>query len=129
MSRLTRMDLVTYGLALCYLVHDGEELLTYRASSARVFGSLPARVPLPAELRERGWSQNHVNLGIALMGVHWVGAALAGRRSGGHSAWFQNALAVWGLHGVGHLGMCLLRGGYVSGAFTAPLVIGYGAWA
>ena len=36
MSRLTRMDLVTYGLALCYLVHDGEELLTYRLGAGDI---------------------------------------------------------------------------------------------
>ena len=50
-------------------------------------------------------------------------------RSGGRSAWFQNALAAWTLHGFGHLGLCLLRRGYVCGAVTAPLVIGHGVWA
>ena len=63
------------------------------------------------------------------MGLNWAGAALAGLRSGGRSAWFQNALAAWTLHGFGHLGLCLLRRGYVSGAATAPLVIGHGVWA
>ena len=84
---------------------------------------------LPAGLREHGWSQRHVNIGVGLMGLNWVGAALAGLRSGGRSAWFQNALATWTLHGFGHLGLCLLRRGYVSGAVTAPLVIGHGVWA
>ena len=126
---MNKIDLAAGGLALCYLVHDGEELLTYRESSRWALGRLPEWVALPAELREHGWSQRYVNIGIGLMGLNWVGAALAGLRSGGRSAWFQNALATWTLHGFGHLGLCLLRRGYVSGAATAPLVIGHGVWA
>lgn len=126
---MNKIDLVAGGLALCYLVHDGEELLTYRESSRWALGRLPEGVALPAGLREHGWSQRHVNIGIGLMGLNWAGAALAGLRSGGRSAWFQNALATWTLHGFGHLGLCLLRRGYVSGAVTAPLVIGHGVWA
>lgn len=126
---MNKIDLAAGGLALCYLVHDGEELLTYRESSRWALGRLPEGVALPAGLREHGWSQRHVNIGVGLMGLNWVGAALAGLRSGGRSAWFQNALATWTLHGFGHLGLCLLRRGYVSGAATAPLVIGHGVWA
>ena len=126
---MNKIDLAAGGLALCYLVHDGEELLTYRESSRWALSRLPERVTLPAGLREHGWSQRHVNIGVGLMGLNWVGAALAGLRSGGRSAWFQNALAAWTLHGFGHLGLCLLRRGYVSGAATAPLVIGHGVWA
>ena len=126
---MNKIDLAAGGLALCYLVHDGEELLTYRESSRWALGRLPEGVALPAGLREHGWSQRHINIGIGLMGLNWVGAALAGLRSGGRSAWFQNALATWTLHGFGHLGLCLLRRGYVSGAATAPLVIGHGVWA
>ena len=126
---MNKIDLAAGGLALCYLVHDGEELLTYRESSRWALGRLPEWVTLPAGLREHGWSQRHVNIGVGLMGLNWVGAALAGLRSGGRSAWFQNALAAWTLHGFGHLGLCLLRRGYVCGAVTAPLVIGHGVWA
>lgn len=126
---MNKIDLAAGGLALCYLVHDGEELLTYRESSRWALGRLPEGVALPAGLREHGWSQRHINIGVGLIGLNWVGAALAGLRSGGRSAWFQNALATWTLHGFGHLGLCLLRRGYVSGAVTAPLVIGHGVWA
>ena len=126
---MNKIDLAAGGLALCYLVHDGEELLTYRESSRWALGRLPEGVALPAGLREHGWSQRHINIGVGLMGLNWVGAALAGLRSGGRSAWFQNALAAWTLHGFGHLGLCLLRRGYVSGAVTALLVIGHGVWA
>ena len=126
---MNKIDLAAGGLALCYLVHDGEELLTYRESSRWALGRLPEGVALPAGLREHGWSQRHINIGVGLMGLNWAEAALAGLRSGGRSAWFQNALATWTLHGFGHLGLCLLRRGYVSGAVTAPLVIGHGVWA
>ena len=126
---MNKIDLAAGGLALCYLIHDGEELLTYRESSRWALGRLPEGVALPAGLREHGWSQRHINIGVGLMGLNWAGAALAGLRSGGRSAWFQNALATWTLHGFGHLGMCLLRRGYVSGAATALLVIGHGVWA
>ena len=126
---MNKIDLAAGGLALCYLVHDGEELLTYRESSRWALGRLPEGVALPAGLREHGWSQRHINIGVGLMGLNWAGAALAGLRSGGRSAWFQNALAAWTLHGFGHLGLCLLRRGYVCGAVTAPLVIGHGVWA
>ena len=126
---MNKIDLAAGGLALCYLVHDGEELLTYRESFRRALGRLPEGVALPAGLREHGWSQRHINIAVGLMGLNWVGAALAGLRSGGRSAWFQNALAAWTLHGFGHLGLCLLRRGYVCGAVTAPLVIGHGVWA
>ena len=126
---MNKIDLAAGGLALCYLVHDGEELLTYRESSRWALSRLPEGVALSVGLREHGWSQRHVNIGVGLMGLNWVGAALAGLRSGGRSAWFQNALATWTLHGFGHLGLCLLRRGYVSGAVTAPLVIGHGVWA
>jgi len=34
-------------------------------------------VALPAGLREHGWSQRHINIGVGLMGLNWVGAALA----------------------------------------------------
>lgn len=121
--------MAAWGLLLSFLANDGEELLTYRESSRWAMSRAPEWVPLPDELRRNGWSQEHTNIGIALIGLHWAGAALAGVRSDGRSAWFQNAAAAWGLHGFGHLGLCLLRGGYVSGALTAPAVIGYGAWA
>lgn len=126
---MNKIDLAAGGLALCYLIHDGEELLTYRESSRWALGQAAEGVALPAGLREHGWSQRHINIGVGLMGLNWAGAALAGLRSGGRSAWFQNALATWTLHGFGHLGLCLLRRGYVSGAATAPLVIGHGVWA
>ena len=44
---MNKIDLAAGGLALCYLVHDGEELLTYRESSRWALGRLPERVALP----------------------------------------------------------------------------------
>ena len=54
---MNKIDLAAGGLALCYLVHDGEELLTYRESSRWAFGRLSEGVALPAGLCEHGWSQ------------------------------------------------------------------------
>ncbi|PHP52058.1 HXXEE domain-containing protein [Actinomyces ruminis] len=129
MRRPSPLDAATLGLAICYLLNDSEELATYRASSARLLRRAPRWVPLTERVRRDGWSQAHVNLAIALIGIHWVGASLAGYRSGGRSAWFQNAAAAWGLHGFVHLAACAAGRGYVSGALTAPAVIAYGAWA
>ena len=115
--------------ALWLMAYDIPDAAERRRIMEKLGNHLPKNEALPAELREHGWSQRHVNIGVGLMGLNWVGAALAGLRSGGRSAWFQNALATWTLHGFGHLGLCLLRRGYVSGAATAPLVIGHGVWA
>lgn len=128
MRRPSPVNAATLGLAVCYLLNDGEELATYRASSAWLLRRMPRWVPLAEQVRRDGWSQAHVNLAIALIGIHWVGASLAGYHSGGRSAWFQNAAAAWGLHGFAHLAACAARGGYVSGALSAPAVIAYGAW-
>lgn len=126
--RLSRLDLACLALAASYLLNDGEELVTYRASSRRLAQSLPQWVPVPPRVRREGVSQEHVALGIGLIGIHWVGASVAGWRSGGRSAWFQNAAAAFGLHGLAHLGMCAARRGYVSGGASAPAVIALGAW-
>lgn len=127
-ARPRRAELTCLALAASYLANDAEELLTYRASSRELCRALPDWAPIPDGLRQDGVSQAHVTTGIALIGAHWVGASIAGYRSGGRSAWFQNAAAAFGLHGFGHLGLCLARRGYVSGALTAPLVIASGAW-
>ncbi|MDO5287197.1 MAG: HXXEE domain-containing protein [Actinomycetia bacterium] len=122
--RLSRLDRACLALALSYLLNDAEELVTYRSSSKRLAQMLPDWVPAPRD----GVSQQHVTIGIGLIGIHWIGASLAGWRSGGRSVWFQNAAAAFGLHGFAHLGLCALRRGYVSGAVTAPAVIALGAW-
>lgn len=128
---LSPVEAAAYGLALCYLVNDTEELLTYVESSRWAAGLLPGRRTAPQEARAgaRGVSQTHVAIGVPLIGIYWVGAALDGRRTGGRSAFFQDALWAWGVHGFAHLGLSVLRRGYTSGVATAPLVIGYWVWA
>ena len=125
---LTSVEAATYGLALCYVVNDTEELLTYVESSRWATRRLAEWLPLPTWAC-LGVSQNHVNMAVPLIGLYWVGAALDGRRTGGRSVFFQDALLVWGAHGFVHLGLSALRRGYTSGVATAPLVIGYWAWA
>ncbi|WP_111836914.1 HXXEE domain-containing protein [Actinomyces bovis] len=126
---LSRLDLATLGLGLCYFANDIEELLTMRSSTAKVVQRLPEWLPLPLSLREQGVNQAHINLAVGLIGMHWVGASLAGFRSGGRSVWFQNAAAAWSLHGFAHIGSSLMMRGYTSGVATAPLVLGYGVFA
>ena len=125
---LTRPELVAYGLAACYLLNDTEELITYTESSRWLSQRLPDWLPVPQWMRD-GVSQNHVNLGVALIGAYWVGAAVDGRRTGGRSVFFQDALWAWGAHGFVHVGVSALRRGYTSGVATAPVVIGYWWWA
>lgn len=125
---LTAEEAVGYGLALCYVVHDTEELLTYVEASRWAVRHAPRWLPLPATAR-RGVSQGHINVAVPVIGLYWVGAALEGRRTGGRSAFFQDALWAWGVHGVGHVVVSALRRGYTSGVATAPLVIAYWVWA
>ena len=53
-----------------------------------------------------------------------------GYRTHGRSAFYQNALLGFGLHGLGHLGTSLLTGNYASGVATSPtIVLPFWLWA
>ena len=57
-------------------------------------------------------------------------AAVRGYRTHGHSAFYQNALLGFGLHGFGHIGISVLTHGYTSGVATSPtIVIPFWLWA
>ena len=57
-------------------------------------------------------------------------AAVHGYRTHGRSAFYQNALLGFGLHGLGHLGTSLLTGNYASGVATSPtIVLPFWLWA
>lgn len=51
MRRPSPAAAVTLGLAVCYLLNDGEELATYRASSAWLLRRAPRWVPLAEQVR------------------------------------------------------------------------------
>lgn len=125
---LTAVEAVGCGLALCYVVHDTEELVTYAETSRWAVRHASRWLPLPATAN-RGVSQGHIAVAVPVIGLYWVGAALEGCRTGGRSAFFQDALWAWGVHGVGHVVASALRRGYTSGVATAPLVIAHWVWA
>ena len=47
----------------------------------------------------------------------------------GRSAFYQNTLLAFGLHGLGHIAASLLTRGYASGVVTAPMVVVFWLWA
>jgi hypothetical protein len=75
-------------------------------------------------------SQEHVNVGIGLMGVLVAAVAVAGVRSGGRSLFYQAALVGFGWHAAGHVAAALALRGYTPGLVTSPLVAGpFSIWA
>ncbi|MEV0587868.1 HXXEE domain-containing protein [Nonomuraea sp. NPDC050310] len=115
---------LTWGLLGAWMVHDAEELATMAGWLERHHPELAERYP---------WlnlSQERVNTAIGLMGVVVAAAAADGARTGGRSAFFQAAVAGFGLHGLTHLAQAAVARGYTPGVVTAPLVVlPYSAWA
>src|SRR3954452_11447820 len=50
-------------------------------------------------------------------------ASADGYRTGGESAFYQNVLLGFGLHGIGHVGMAVALRGYASGVATSPTLV------
>ena len=119
---------VPVGLFAAWCVNDAEELLTMAPTSRRVLERLPAAVPIPPAWRTRGLPQKHVNVGIGVMAAVMAGFAYEGWRSGGRSPWFQDAMTVFGLHGITHMLSPLVVGGYATGAATGPVCTAYWLW-
>jgi hypothetical protein len=79
-------------------------------------------MPLPTSVRRQGVTARYVATAIPAVGLV-AAASVCGYRSKGRSAFYQNVLLGFGLHGLGHLGSSLLAGGYASGVATAPTVV------
>ena len=127
---MNRIQLATAGLFAAWVAHDLEELATMSGSSRKLIARLPGWVPMPASAREQGLTSRHVACGVATVGLVVAAAAVHGYRTHGRSALYQNALLGFGLHGLGHLGMSLLTGGYASGVATSPtIVLPFWLWA
>jgi len=60
---------------------------------------------------------------VAAVGLVVAAVAVRGHRTQGRSAFYQNALLGFGLHGLGHIGMSLLTRGYTSGVATSPIIV------
>jgi hypothetical protein len=127
---VNRIQLATTGLLAAWAAHDLEELATMSATSRILVTRLPGWLPMPASAREQGLTSRYVACGIAAVGVVVAAAAGHGYRTQGRSAFYQNALLGFGLHGLGHLGMSLLTRSYASGAATSPtIVLPFWLWA
>ena len=108
---------------LAWCANDLEELLTMAPTSRDSLGRLPPGRFVPDAVRERGLSQTHVNLGIAIMGGVVASACVAGVATRGRSAWFRGGLLAFGVHGFGHIAMSVRVRGYTSGVLTSPTVV------
>lgn len=127
---MRRTTLVSLGLFAAWAVHDTEELLTAVDASREQAARMPSWLPVPQDIREHGFTQEHFRTGLVLMAGLIASAAADGVRSEGRGWWFQTVLAGFGLHGIGHLvGSAAMRR-YTYGVATAPVVvIPYWLWA
>jgi hypothetical protein len=85
MQRTTTISLALFAAWAC---NDLEELFTMRETSRAVAGRMPDWVPIPDDVRQDGLPQQHVNLGISLMGAYVAGVSAVGVRSRGLRASF-----------------------------------------
>jgi len=127
---VNRIQLATAGLFAAWTAHDLEELATMSDNSRMLITRLPDWAPMPASAREQGLTSRRVACGVATVGLVVAAAAVHGYRTQGRSAFYQDALLGFGLHGLGHLGMSLLTGSYTSGVATSPtIVLPFWLWA
>jgi hypothetical protein len=125
-----RTTTISLGLFAAWACHDLEELFTLRETSRAVAARMPDWVPLPDDVRQDGLSQQHLNLGISLMGAYFAAVSVLGVRSRGRSRLFRGALLAFGLHGFGHIAVTAALRQYTSGGATSPtIVIPYWLWA
>jgi hypothetical protein len=127
---MNRSQLATAGLFAAWLAHDLEELATMSDNTRMLSTRLPGWLPVPASVRDHGLTNRHVATGVTTIGLVVAAAAMRGYRTQGRSAFYQNSLLGFGLHGLGHIGTSLLTRGYTSGVATSPtIVIPFWLWA
>ena len=124
-----RIRLATAGLFVAWLIHDLEELATMGDTSRILLQKLPDWMPVPSSIRQQGLTTSYLATGIATIGLIVAAAAIRGYRTQGRSAFYQNTLLAFGLHGLGHLALSVLTGGYTSGVATVPVVVLFWLWA
>jgi Protein of unknown function with HXXEE motif len=124
-----RIRLATAGLFVAWLIHDLEELATMGDTSRILLQKLPDWMPVSSSIRQQGLTTSYLATGIATIGLIVAAAAIRGYRTQGRSAFYQNTLLAFGLHGLGHLALSVLTGGYTSGVATVPVVVLFWLWA
>jgi hypothetical protein len=127
---MNRIRLATAGLLVAWMAHDLEELATMSDTSRTLVPRLPGWMPVPGSVRQHGLTARHVATAIPAVGLVVAAAAVRGYRTQGRSAFYQNTLLGFGLHGLGHLALSLLVRGYTSGVATSPTaVVAFWLWA
>jgi hypothetical protein len=124
-----RIPLATAGLLVAWMMHDLEELLTMSDTSRTLVQQLPDWLPVPGSIREQGLTTRYLATGITTIGLIVAAAAVRGYRTQGRSAFYQNTLLAFGLHGLGHIAASLITRGYTSGVATTPMVLLFWWWA
>src|SRR5690242_9568327 len=109
---MKRSTVATAGLFFAWLGHDAEEFFTMQETSRKSMAGLTVSLPVPAEWRENGLPQRHLAVGMSTMGLLVAAASADGYRTGGRSAFYQNVLFGFGLHGIGHVGLAVALRGY-----------------
>ncbi|MEX0170256.1 HXXEE domain-containing protein [Streptomyces sp. LMG1-1-1.1] len=130
----TRLEpLATYGLFLAWAVHDLEELACGPRWLRENLPGLRERFPGVPEAvwkAAEGVDDREFALAVGVMALIVGGAAVAGGRSGGRSAFYQGAVTGFGLHGLVHLAQAAAVRGVTPGSVTSPLVvIPFSLWA
>ncbi|MFD7231245.1 HXXEE domain-containing protein [Streptomyces sp. NPDC059881] len=126
-------SLATYGLFAAWALHDAEELATGPRWIRENLPVLRERFP---DAPESLWGlmesvdEREFAVAVGAMATIVGAAAVAGRRSGGRSGFYQGALGGFGLHGLVHLGQAAAFRGYTpDSATSALLVVPFTLWA
>ena len=106
------VSLATGGLFFSWLAHDLEELATMPGWTHPLFDSSPS---CPRTSDVTAARDEHVYLGIGLMGVLMAVASIDGYRTRGRSPVYQAALYGYGMHTFSHLGSAALARRYTPG--------------
>ena len=97
---MNRIRYATAGLFVAWMVHDLEELLTISDTSRTLLQQLPDWMRVPGSGLEQGFTTRYLATGIATIGLIVAAAAIRGYRTQGRSAFYQNTLLAFGLHGL-----------------------------
>ncbi|MFI8850445.1 HXXEE domain-containing protein [Streptomyces sp. NPDC053499] len=123
----------TLGLFAAWALHDLEEVAMMPRWTRTRLPELRERIPGVPEAvwaRLESLDGRRFAAAVGVMALVVGAAAADGYRTGGRSAFYQQALTGFGLHGFVHLAQAAATRGYTPGSVTSPLlVIPFTAWA
>ncbi|MFD5099268.1 HXXEE domain-containing protein [Streptomyces albidochromogenes] len=124
---------VTFGLLVAWAVHDAEEVATVPRWARTQVPELRERfpqVPEPVWRRLESIDGREFAAAVGAMALVVAAAAVQGHRTGGRSAFYQQAVDGFGLHGLVHLAQAAAVGRYTPGSVTSALtVVPFTLWA